>query len=266
MKAILVAAWRGTRMLPLTKTLPKEMLPVWDKPVIQYIVDDVVNANIRDIIMITSQQKKALEDYFDKNYELEDLLTKAWKIEMLEMINKPKNMANYTFIKQTQMLGTWHAVKMAEQRMNDDYFLVIFPDCIYPPKMINQMIEQFNKKKQPILACHKVPMEEVYKYGIVSIDNQNKVQDFIEKPTIEEAPWNLIRNWVAILPKEIFTKIDEVKTDNRTWETNLPDAIKLLKQDIDILAMEFAPYKDIGNIQARMEANNKLFTDWKLFD
>jgi len=266
MKAILVAAWRGTRMLPLTKTLPKEMLPVWDKPVIQYIVDDVVNANIKDIIMITSQHKKTLEDYFDKNYELEDLLTKAWKTEMLEMINRPKNMANYTFIKQTKMLGTWHAVKMAEQRINDDYFLVIFPDCIYPPKMLNQMIEQFNKNPQPILACHKVPMEEVYKYGIVSIDEENKVQDFVEKPTIQEAPWNLIRNWVAILPKEIFKKIDEVKADNRTWETNLPDAIKLLKQDIDILAMEFNPYKDIGNIQARMEANNKLFTDWKLFD
>jgi UTP-glucose-1-phosphate uridylyltransferase len=93
-----------------------------------------------------------------------------------------------------------------------------------------------------------------------------KVQDFVEKPKVEDAPWNLIRNWVAILPKEIFQKIDEVKADNRTWETNLPDAIKLLKNDIDILAMEFKPYRDIWNIQARMKANNELYTKGKLFN
>ena len=265
MKAILVAAWRWTRMLPITKTIPKEMLPIWDKPVIQYIVEDIVNANIQDILMVTSQQKKALEDYFDKNYELENLLKKWWKTDFLDLINKPKNLANYTFIKQTQMLGTGHAVKMAQPRITDDYFIVIFSDCIYPPKMFNQLIEQFNKNPQPILACHQVPMEDVYKYGIVSIDNQNKVQDLVEKPSLEEAPGNLIRNGVAILPKEIFQKIDQVKIDSRTWETNLPDAIKLLKEDTDILAMEFKPYRDIWNIQARMDANNELYTKWKLF-
>jgi len=252
-------------MLPITKSIPKEMLPIWDKPVIQYIVEDIVNANIKDILMITSQQKKALEDYFDKNYELEDLLKKWNKTEFLDLINRPKNLANYTFIKQTQMLGTGHAVKIAQPRITDDYFIVIFSDCIYPPQMFNQMIEQFNKNPQPILACHQVPKEEVYKYGIVSTNDQNQVQDFVEKPTVEEAPWNLIRNWVAILPKEIFQKIDQVKTDSRTWETNLPDAIKLLKNDIDILAMEFQPYRDIWNIQARMDANNELYTKWKLF-
>ncbi len=266
MKAILVAAWWGTRMLPITKTIPKEMLPIGDKPVIQYIVEDIVNANIKDIILITSQQKKALEDWFDKNYELEHLLQKSGKTELLNLINKPKELANYTFIKQTQMLGTGHAVKIAESRITDDYFMVIFSDCIYPPHMFNQMIKQFNEKPQPILACHQVPMEEVYKYGIVSTDDKDHVQDFVEKPKVEEAPGNLIRNGVAILPKEIFKKIEQVKVDSRNWETNLPDAIKLLKDNIDILAMEFQPYKDIGNIQARMEANNKLFTDWKLFD
>ncbi len=265
MKAILVAAWRGTRMLPITKTIPKEMLPIWDKPVIQYIVEDIVNANIQDILMITSQQKKALEDYFDKNYELEDLLEKGGKTEFLNLINKPQNLANYTFIKQTQMLGTGHAVKIAQPRITDDYFMVIFSDCIYPPQMFNQMIEQFNKNPQPILACHQVPKEEVYKYGIVSTNDKDQVLDFVEKPTVEEAPGNLIRNWVAILPKEIFQKIDQVKTDSRTWETNLPDAIKLLKEDVDILAMGFRPYRDIWNIQARMDTNNELYTKWKLF-
>lgn len=266
MKAVLVAAGWWTRMLPITKTIPKEMLPIWDKPVIQYIIEDIVNADIKDILLITSQQKKALEDRFDKNYELEDLLKKSWKTKLLELINKPKELANYTFIKQTQMLWTGHAVKIAQPRITDDYFMVIFSDCIYPPLMFNQMVEQFNRNPQPILACHQVPMEEVYKYGIVSIDSNNHVQDFVEKPKVEEAPGNLIRNGVAILPKEIFQKIDLVKVDNRNGETNLPDAIKLLKDNIDILAMEFNAYRDIWNIQARMEANNELYTKWKLFD
>ncbi len=266
MKAVIVAAWVGTRMLPINKTIPKEMLPVWDKPVIQYCIEGISDAWIKDVIMITSKHKKALEDYFDKNKELEQALEKSGKTDILELVNKPTKLANYTFVRQLEALWTGHAVFQTKSWITDDYFMVIFPDCIYPTNMFKEMIEKFNSKPQPIIACHEVPMEEVYKYGIVSKDEQNHVQDFVEKPTVEEAPGNLIRNGVAILPYSIFDKIEKTKIDSRSWETNLPDAIKLLKEDMDILAMEFQPYKDIWNIQARMEANNKLFTDWKLFD
>jgi UTP--glucose-1-phosphate uridylyltransferase len=266
MKAIIVAAWFGTRTLPINKTIPKEMLPVGDKPVIQYCIEWISEAWIKDVLIITSKYKKALEDYFDKNKELEDALEKNGKNDILEKIIKPTKLANYAFIRQLEALWTWHAVMLTKPRIVDDYFMVIFPDCIYPTNMFKEMIERFKKNPQPIIACHKVPMEEVYKYWIVSIDQNNYVKDLIEKPKIEDAPWNLIRNWVAILPKKIFDKIEKTKTDSRSWETNLPDAIKLLKDEINILAMEFQPYKDIGNIQSWMEANNRLFTKWKLFD
>lgn len=266
MKAIIVAAWFGTRMLPINKTIPKEMLPVWDKPVIQYCIEEISEAWVKDVIMITSKYKKALEDYFDKNFELEQALEKSGKTEFLEAIIKPTKLVNATFVRQLKALGTWHAVYQTKPWIKDDYFMVIFPDCIYPTGMFKSMMEQFSKNPQPIIACHKVPMEEVYKYGIVSLDENNHVNDLIEKPKVEESPWNLIRNGVAILPYSIFDKIEQTKTDSRSWETNLPDAMKLLKDEMNILAMEFAPYKDIGNIKARMEANNKLFTDGKLFD
>ncbi|HRX63736.1 MAG TPA: sugar phosphate nucleotidyltransferase [Candidatus Absconditabacterales bacterium] len=266
MKAIIVAAGFGTRTLPINKTIPKEMLPVGDKPVIQYCIEDISKAGIKDVIMITSKYKKALEDYFDRNFELEQALEKSGKNEILEKIIAPTQLANYTFIRQLKALGTGHAVFQTKPWIKDDYFMVIFPDCIYPTKMFEEMMNQFNKNPQPIIACHKVPMEEVYKYGIVSIDENKNVKDFVEKPKVEDAPGNLIRNGVAILPYKIFDKIEETKTDGRSGETHLPDAIKILKDEEDILAMEFQPYKDIGNIQSWMEANNKIFTDGKLFD
>jgi UTP--glucose-1-phosphate uridylyltransferase len=252
-------------MLPITKSIPKEMLPVWDKPVIQYTVEALVDAWIKDIIMITSQQKKALEDHFDKNYELEDLLQKKWKTEMLELINKPKNMANYTFVKQTQMLWTAHAVAQVEKWIDDDYFIVIFADAIYHPDMFKDMMTQFEKKKSSLICVHEVPMKDVSKYWVVKLDWE-KMKWIVEQPKIEDAPSNLICNWVYLLHRDIFDLIRQTPINESRWEYLLPDALNLLMKNDNVYPFKTVPFWDIWNIQARMDANNELYTKGKLFN
>lgn len=264
MKAVIVAAWFWTRMLPITKTIPKEMLPVGDKPIIQYTVEWLVGAGITDIIMITSQQKKALEDYFDKNYELEDILQKKGKLEQLKLINAPKEMAKYTFVKQLEMLGTGHAVMQVEHFISDEYFMVIFADTIYPPETFSEMIKKFEENKRPIIAVHEVPKDEVYKYGVVQLEGE-KVIDFVEKPKVEDVPSNLIRNGAALLPKKIFSYLHTIQHDSRSWELNLPDAIKVMLKDMDVIALQLRPYLDTGSFQWRLEANEKFLREGKLF-
>ncbi len=265
MKAVIVAAWFGTRMLPITKTIPKEMLPVGDKPIIQYTVEWLVDAGITDIVMITSQQKKALEDYFDKNYELEDILQKKGKLEQLKLINAPKEMAKYTFVKQLEMLGTGHALMQVEHLISDEYFMVIFADTIYPPETFASMIKKFEETHSPIIAIHEVPKEEVYKYGVVQLEGE-RVVDFVEKPNVEDAPSNLIRNGAAILPKKIFSYLKNIQHDSRSWELNLPDAIKGMLKDTYVVSLILRPYLDTWSLLWRLEANEKFLRNGKLFD
>ncbi len=266
MKAVLVVAWFWTRMLPITKTIPKEMLPVWDKPVIQYAVESLVDAGIKDIVMITSQQKKVLEDYFDKNYELEDMLIKKWKNDLLEMINKPKNMANYCFVKQTQVLGTGHAVLQIRHCV-EDYFFVIFGDAIYPPTLFWDMIDYFNINKNPIIAVHEVPIEEIYRYGVIQTDWEKAIK-IVEKPREnprENPISNLICNGVYLLPKEIFPILENIPINQKKWEYLLPDALNILMKDMDVNIFKTQPFWDIWSVDLWMKANNKIFVDGKLF-
>lgn len=265
MKAVVVAAWFGTRMLPITKTVPKEMLPVWDKPIIQYTIDGLVDAWITDIVMITSQQKKPLEDYFDKNYELEDILQKKGKLDLLELINKPKNMATYTFVKQLEMLWTGHAVMQVQHLISDEYFMMVFADTIYPPETFVEMRKKFEAIHSPIIAVHEVPKEEVYKYGVVKLEGE-RVVDFVEKPKIEDAPSNLIRNGAAILPKQIFSYLNTIQHDSRSGELNLPDGIRVMLKDMNVVALQLRPYLDTGSFQGWLEANEIFLRQGKLFD
>lgn len=265
MKAVIVAAWFGTRTLPITKTIPKEMLPVGDKPVIQYIVEWCVQAGINDIIMITSQQKKALEDYFDKNYELEDALQKKGKLDLLELINKPKNLAHYTFVKQTQILWTAHAILQIEPWIDEDYFMVIFGDAIYPDHMYTDLVKQLSEKKQPIICAHEVPKEDTYRYGVLKLDWE-KIVWIVEQPKVEDAPSNLVCNWVYILPKSIFPLLKTLPIDPRRGEYLLPDALNILMKQMDVSVCKTEPFRDIWSIDLRMKANNRLYTNGKLFD
>ncbi|MBU0626375.1 hypothetical protein KKG31_06960 [Patescibacteria group bacterium] len=199
-------------------------------------------------MMVTSQSKKALEDYFDKSYQLEDILEKKGKLDLLELINKPKNMATYTFVKQFEMLGTGHAVMQAEHLISDDYFMVIFADTIYPPETFIEMVKKHKETGAPIIAVHEVPKEEVYKYGVVKLDG-DKMLDFVEKPKVEDAPSNLIWNGAAILPKSIFATLQNIKLDGRSGELNLPDGIRVMLDQIDTRALKLRPYLDTGSLQ-----------------
>lgn len=251
-------------MLPISKTIPKEMLPVGDKPIIQYTVESLVQAWITDIIMITSQQKKALEDYFDTNYQLEDILKKKWKLKELESITMPTRIAHYSFVKQLEVAGTGNALLYAEPFLSDDYFMVIFPDTIYPPETFSRMMEAFSVRNSSIVAVHEVPREDVYKYGVVALEG-DRIINFVEKPPVEEAPSSLIWNWAAILHKDVFAVLKAIASDTRTWELHIPDGIKAMLLDYPTYALISRPYLDTGTIQWLMEANAKLYTNGYLF-
>ena len=264
MKAVIIAAWFGTRMLPVTKTVAKEMLPVGTKPVIQYTMDALSQAGIQEMLFVTSHYKKALEDYVDAHYELEDLFVKKQKPEFLEMINHPKTMAHYAFVRQHQTLGTAHAVKQVAPWISDDYFFVIFPDAIYHPDLFSLMVQQHKETWSAIIAAHEVPREDVNKYGVIAMDG-DRMTHIVEWPKVEEAPSNLICNGVYLLPKRIFQLIDQVKIDEKRGEYLLPDAINLLAQETSVLIHKTAPFWDIGNEKWFLAANAKLYTDGCLF-
>ncbi len=263
MKAVLVAAWFGTRTLPITKSIPKELLPVGNKPVIQYVIEDLVKNGVNDVIIITSLWKKALEDYFDKNPELEDLLEKKWKTDLLELINMPKTMANFSFVRQDKALGTAHAVMQVRPWIDDDYFIVIFPDAIYPPNMFELMLKKHKETNGAVIMVHEVDPATVSNYGVVKLDG-DRVVDMVENPKIEEAPSNLINNGVYLLPKKIFSIIEQLSMGPK-WEYFLPDAIKMLAQEESVYAVKIEPYRDIGSVDLRMKANNKIYQDGYIY-
>lgn len=212
MKAIIPAAGYGTRMLPITKTIPKEMLPVGNKPVIQYIVEGLVSAGITEIAMITSQGKMPLEYYFDKNYELEEQLKYKKKHDLLDQINAPKTMANYVFLKQKEQLGLPHAIWEARYWMNDDFFFVTVGDQFGQGEIYREMVALHEQTKQPIIQLAEVPLEEVSKYGVVKL-HDGEIVDMIEKPKPEHAPSNLISQGLYILPKDFFKAVDQTPID-----------------------------------------------------
>jgi UTP--glucose-1-phosphate uridylyltransferase len=263
MKAVLVAAWFGTRTLPITKSIPKELLPVGNKPVIQYVIEDLVKNNIKNIVIITSLRKKALEDYFDKNPELEDVLQKKWKMDLLELINTPKTIANFSFVRQDKTLGTAHAVLQVEPWITDDYFIVVFPDAIYPPNMFELMLKKHQETWGAVIMVHEVDPMSVSNYGVVKLDG-DRIVDMIEHPKVGEAPSNLINNGVYLLPKKIFSLIKQLPIWPK-WEYLLPDAIKALAQQESVYAVKIDPYRDIGSIDLWMKANNKIYQDGYLY-
>ena len=258
MKAIIAAAWYGTRMLPITKSIPKEMLPVGTKPVIHYIVEALSNSWIKDILMITSAWKEALEDYFDKNYELEETLKRKWKMDKLEELDKIKNFANICFLRQKEQLWFAHAVLTGKEWIKEDYFFLTVGDTIFEEKIFKDMLEIHLKNHKPVIALKEIPWNEVEKYWVAEIKN-NKIVSLVEKPSKEEAPSNLIMVWAYILPKKIFQIIENLPINEKTGEILLPEALtEIIKED------EIIPYicdwkvYDTWNQKAWLKANLEL--------
>ncbi|MBG9444436.1 UTP--glucose-1-phosphate uridylyltransferase GalU [Cytobacillus firmus] len=232
-KAVIPAAGLGTRFLPATKAQPKEMLPIVDKPAIQYIVEEAISSGIEDIIIITGRNKRAIEDHFDKSVEMELLLQKSGKLEMLEEVREITNLADIHYVRQKEPLGLGHAILCARKFIGREPFAVLLGDDIIdgePPAML-QMIEQYNQTGASILGCSEVPMSEVNKYGIVGYSGQRgplyKVDSLVEKPSAEKAPSAHAIIGRYILTPAIFDMLENGSPDSK-GELQLTDALHAL--------------------------------------
>jgi len=232
-KAVIPVAGLGTRFLPATKAQPKEMLPIVDKPVIQYIVEEAVAAGISQIIFVTGRHKRAIEDHFDRNLELERALEEKGKEELLKLVREISDLADIIYVRQKEPLGLGHAILTAEPAVGNEPFAVLLGDDIMvsDPPAIKQLISAFNKYRCSILGIQEVPKEDVSKYGIVAGREIEKgvfkVDTLVEKPDVEEAPSNLAITGRYILTPGIFEALRKVPP-GKGGEIQLTDGIQQL--------------------------------------
>ncbi|TAL24054.1 MAG: UTP--glucose-1-phosphate uridylyltransferase GalU [Nitrospirae bacterium] len=234
-KAIFPAGGLGTRFLPATKASPKEMLPIVDKPMIQYAIEEAIACNIEEFIIITGKYKRAIEDHFDSAYELEENLRKLDKKKLLEEITR-HNHLNFAYIRQRAALGLGHAILCAKPFVKDEPFAVILSDDVIEPeeRLLKDMIRLYEKLESPILAVEEVPMKDIHRYGVIEgTDSGNglyKISNLIEKPSKEKAPSNLAIIGRYILTPEIFGPLEKLPP-GRGGEIQLTDALReLLKK------------------------------------
>lgn len=229
-KAVIAVAGSGTRFLPVTKAQPKEMLPIVDKPIVQYIVEELVGAGIKDIIMITTWTKKPLEDHFDRNVELEEQLSKSKKFEYLKAIKKISNLANFIYIRQKGPYGNGTPALCAEAIVGKEPFIYAFGDDLVKSKVsfTKQLLEEYEKNPGVIMGVQKVAKKDISKYGIVKIKkgSKNQIEKIIEKPSISEAPSDLAIFGRYILTPEIINilKKQTLGKNNELWIADAIDA------------------------------------------
>lgn len=256
-KAVIPAAGFGTRFLPQTKAMPKEMLPIVDKPVIQYVVEEVVTSGVKDIIVVTGANKRAIEDHFDTpNEDLIKNLTAGGKLDLLDSIQKLADMANFIYIRQKGPYGNGTPVLSAEPAIEDEPFAVVWGDeFIYSdPPRLKQMIDVHEKYGGIVISGVKIEKkEDLNRYGIADVEpvegNVYKIKEIIEKPDPETAPSNLATHGAYILPPEIFSALKSL-SPGRGGEIWLTDAINVLKnQGVPVYAVEIenGKYYDTGN-------------------
>ena len=263
-KAIIPAAGFGTRFLPVTKSIPKEMLPIIDRPVIQYVVDEAVFSGMKDIIIVTSWQKKTIEDYFDYSFELEQSLTKGGKEKELREIREIAEMANFTYIRQKGPYGNGTPVLCARSLIGkDEFFAVMWGDeFIYSdPPRLKQMIDLHDKTGGAVISAVRVGKENVNRYGIASVEEKEKgvfeIREIIEKPEPEKAPSDLAAHGAYILPGKIFSILKKLGPGKK-GEIWLTDAIgRLIKEKFPVYACEIknGRYYDTGNKAEYLKAN-----------
>ncbi|MGG1289942.1 UTP--glucose-1-phosphate uridylyltransferase GalU [Bacillus smithii] len=251
-KAIIPAAGLGTRFLPATKAMPKEMLPIVDKPTIQYIVEEAVASGIEDIIIVTGKGKRAIEDHFDNAWELEHNLAEKGKLDLLEKVRYSSNLANIHYIRQKQPLGLGHAVWCARNFIGDEPFAVLLGDDIVQSDTpcLKQLMDQFEQTHSSIIGVQEVPEEETHRYGIIdpagSQGRRYQVENFVEKPAPGTAPSNLAIIGRYILTPEIFLFLEK-QEQGAGGEIQLTDAIQKLNQIQRVFAYQFEGKRyDVG--------------------
>jgi UTP--glucose-1-phosphate uridylyltransferase len=259
-KAIIPAAGLGTRFLPATKAQPKEMLPIVDKPAIQYIVEEAINSGIEDIIIVTGRNKRAIEDHFDKSIELEMLLAEKGNQELLKLVQNVSNLVNVHYIRQKQPLGLGHAVLCASKFIGDEPFALLLGDDIIDsdPPCLKQMMDLYEEAQTSVIAAQTVPWEDVSKYGIISPSTlEGKLQyisDLIEKPDREKAPSNMAVIGRYVIEPEIFAILEDCQP-GRGGEIQLTDALRILNQQKPMIAyMQQGKRYDVGDKLGYIEA------------
>ncbi|WP_270166525.1 UTP--glucose-1-phosphate uridylyltransferase GalU [Paenibacillus sp. SYP-B4298] len=259
-KAIIPAAGLGTRFLPATKAQPKEMLPIVDKPTLQYIIEEAVDSGIEEILVITGRNKKSIEDHFDKSVELELELESKGKLDLLEEVRKISNMVNIHYIRQKEPRGLGHAIHCAKSFIGQEPFAVLLgDDIVYSDKpCLKQMIEVYEEYKTTVLGVQEVPLQDVSKYGVVEgkhiEDRVYKVRNLIEKPQVEEAPSNIAILGRYIINPAIF-EILEHTAPGKGDEIQLTDALRELAQKEAMYAYKFEGQRyDVGDKQGFLQA------------
>lgn len=252
-KAVLPAAGLGTRFLPATKAQPKEMLPLVDKPLIQYVVEEAVGGGITDVVIVTGRGKTAIEDHFDVSFELERFLEDKGKEHELGIVKAISDLVNVSYVRQKEALGLGHAVAVAEPLVGNEPFAVLLGDDLVASEVpcIRQMIDVYEEVKAPVLAVMKVPREEISSYGVIAAsperDGLHRVSRLVEKPPADEAPSDLAIIGRYILTPAIFEQIRKTAQDAR-GEIQLTNALQSLLSETPIYGLEFEGDRhDCGN-------------------
>jgi UTP--glucose-1-phosphate uridylyltransferase len=226
-KVVIPVAGMGTRFLPATKSQPKEMLPIVDKPCIQYIVEEAVASGIEEIIIITGRNKRSIEDHFDYSFELSERLKAKGKKEELKEIEKIESLAKIFYVRQPFPGGDGHAILCAKELIKDEPFAVLFGDDIFDSKTpaLAQLIKQYNKYQTPIIGVHEVDKKETNKYGIVETKDAGNVTSLIEKPNPEDAPSNLAITGKYIVTPELLAVLEKANSHSKDQEIRLIDGL-----------------------------------------
>ncbi len=254
-KAVIPAAGMGTRFLPATKAQPKEMLPIVDKPTIQYIVEEAISAGIESILIITGRGKRNIEDHFDKSYELESELQRQGKSSLLSMVEDISHLVDVFYVRQKEAKGLGHAIGCARAFIGNEPFAVLLGDDIVvsDKPAIGQLIEVYEKQEETVLGVQRVAHSEVNKYGIVAPADAgdgtrlHKVKDLVEKPSVNEAPSDIAILGRYIITPEVFDIIEH-QTPGKNGEIQLTDALRTLCETQGMYAYEFEGKRyDVGD-------------------
>lgn len=255
-----VAGW-GTRSLPATKNIPKEMLPIYNKPVIQYVVEEAQRAHIKDVIFVTNRDKNVIEDHFDHNLQLENLLERSGKLDKLEEVRRVAEMVNILSVRQKRQLGLGHAVLCARELVGDEPFAVMVGDDLMFSGVpgIGQLIEVAMAEKMPVIGVMEVPWEKVSRYGIIDGEEVApgvyRVRDMVEKPKREDAPSRMAIVGRYVLTPDIFDYLEKVKPGHG-GEIQLTDALQAMAKDRGMMAVRMAGMRfDAGDWAEFLSAN-----------
>lgn len=260
-KAIIPAAGFGTRFLPQTKAMPKEMLPIVDKPIIQYVVEEAVEAGITDVIIVTGMHKRSLEDHFDNNAELETHLRENGKDELADKIHRIGEMANFIYVRQKGAYGNGTPILNASHLIGDEPFLVLWADDFVVGRVprAKQLVEAYEKLLKPVITLIDIPKEDISKYGVVDVAEQisprtYKLKNIVEKPTVEDAPSTLASVGGYILTPDVLTSLAAQVPDS-SGEIYLSSALQDYMQTQEVYGLKIdGNWHDTGNKEKYLEA------------